>query len=191
MGSDTEDVDNRPPELTAVKLVPQIFRPGDILGVEASATDPDGDEVSIQYEWSFNDEMAGSSNRLDVPLKRGDKFSVRVTPFDGQEYGRYVMLRKEIVNMPPLFLQTEKAVFDGETYRCQFMAEDPDGDTLTYSLKSGPTGMKISPTTGLTTWKVPEDFTGLAKISVVAEDGHDGKTQYDLNVTIKQEESES
>jgi len=178
---------NTLPELTRVKLVPEVFHPGDTLGVEASASDKDGDDVSIRYAWFVNDEPAGETSRLEVPVKRGDNLRVTITPFDGKEQGSSVVLRREIANMPPMFSEVKKGVFDGEIYTCQVVAEDPDGDPVAYSLKTAPKGMEISKDTGLMSWQVPKDFKGPAKLSVIAEDGQGGKAEYDLSLTIKED----
>lgn len=189
--TDTRTRKNAPPELTRVKLAPEVFHLGDTLRVEASASDPDGDNVSIRYAWFVNDQAAGDTSHLAEPVKRGDHLRVRVTPFDGKEKGRSAILRTEIKNMPPMFRRVGQGVFNGETYTCQVTAEDPDGDPLTYLLKTAPSGMKISPDTGIMTWNVPADFTGVEKIRVTAEDGHGGKAEYTLKVTIKEEESDT
>ncbi len=180
---------NRPPTLTMVKLTPEIFSPGDMLGVEASAKDEDGDDVVILYEWTFNGHVAGSSKRLEVPLKKGDHFAVKVTPFDGKTYGKSVELDREIVNTPPEIEANERFFFDGTYFEYQARAVDPDGDGLTYSLLAPPPGMTIVPTTGLIKWVVPEDFTGISVISVQVEDGRGGKANYTLNFTIESEEA--
>lgn len=186
--SDSKEKANRVPALTYVKLVPEVFHPGDTLGVAAKASDEDGDDVSILYAWFVNEQPAGHTSRLAVPVKRGDKFRVRVTPFDGKEEGRSAVLSMEVKNMPPMFRQVGQGVLAGETYTCQVAAVDRDGDPLTYGLKTAPKGMKISPDTGLMTWNVPADFTGVEKVLVTAEDGHGGKSEYNLKVTIKEEE---
>jgi len=183
-----ESIENQKPKLTQVKLIPEIFKADDMLSIEASATDADGDEVIINYEWTLNGEEAGEQSFLNASLKRGDKFTVTITPFDGEEYGSSIFLDKEIANMPPMIYNTDRGYFDGETYTCIIKAADPDGDILTYSLNIAPEGMKIFSTTGLITWKVPSDFVGVEQVSVVVEDGQGGKAQYNLNINIKMEQ---
>jgi len=48
----------------------------------------------------------------------------------------------------------------GTTYHYDVDATDPDGDPLTFSLKSSPDGMFINPSTGLITWLPSRDQTG-------------------------------
>ncbi|MEK6775541.1 MAG: putative Ig domain-containing protein [bacterium] len=187
IASDQEIKKNRVPEVTKVKLVPEIFHPGDTLGIEASGSDADGDPVTMIYEWMVNGESAGDGSSVGVPVQRGDKISVKITPYDGKENGEAVTLDREILNMPPMIAEEGSPVFDGTTYTYQLKASDPDGDSLTYSLKAAPESMKIDPITGLIQWNVPEEFSGMAKVSVLVEDGQGGRSEYDMNVSIKKE----
>lgn len=68
--------------------------------------------------------------------------------------------------------------------RSLLKATDPDGDPLTYSLKSAPPGVTINPTTGLIQWNVPPDFKGMAPITVSVTDGHGGEVMQSFTVEI-------
>ena len=76
--------------------MPEVFKAGDALYIEASGSDIDGDAVTIIYEWIKNREPAGSSKQIGIPIKRGDKISVKITPFDGEAYGKPIVLNREI-----------------------------------------------------------------------------------------------
>ena len=141
--SNTIQIRNSPPVISKVKILPEVFKTGDTLSVDVSASDADGDEVTVSYEWTKNGEPAGNSKRIETPLRRGDKISVRITPFDGETYGRWGVVDREIVNLPPMIIEDTIFNFDGKMYSDQIKATDPDGDTLTYSLKSAPSGMTI------------------------------------------------
>ena len=183
------EIRNAPPVVRSVKFVPEVLDHGDTLGVEAKGEDIDGDDVSFVYEWTKNGEPAGNGKSIPAALKRGDKINVRITPFDGEAYGRPVLLEREIRNMPPVIIDDKnlKFSFDGKVYTYQVRATDPDGDPLTYSLKSGPAGMTIDPSTGLVRWEVPEDFQGKAAFTVLVSDGQGGETSQKLSVEIKTE----
>jgi hypothetical protein len=183
--SNIVQIQNSPPEISSIKILPVIFKPGDTLSVEASGSDIDGDEVTLMYEWTKNGETAGKDKRLDVPLKRGDKLTIRITPFDGEAYGRSVVLQKEIVNLPPMIIESKKFSFDRNRYTYQINAIDPDGDNLTYSLKTAPPGMTIDPSSGLIQWNVPVETTGKTSITVSVTDGHGGEAIQNFNLDIK------
>jgi hypothetical protein len=180
-------IKNSPPEISKVKILPEVFKPGDTLSVEASGSDRDGDEVIISYEWTKNGEPDGNSKQIEVPLKRGDKVDIKITPFDGEAYGRPVVLHREIKNLPPMFVEYKQLGFEGKTYSCQVRATDADGDVLTYSLKSAPSGMTVDPLTGVIKWDVPLEFKGKTSFIVLVNDGHGGEATQSFNIEIKPE----
>ena len=185
--SNTIQIKNSPPVISKVKILPEVFKPGDTLSVEASGSDRDGDEVTISYEWTKNGEPAGNNKEIDVPLKRGDKVDIKITPFDGETYGRSVILRREILNLPPMIIEDKKYNFDGKVYSYQVKAADPDGDPLSYFLKTAPSGMTIDPLTGLIKWNVPPEFKGKTPITVSVNDGHGGEALHSLTLEIMPE----
>ncbi|TAN40385.1 MAG: hypothetical protein EPN25_07950 [Nitrospirae bacterium] len=168
-------IKNTPPELAGkVKLLPEIFKPGDLLSVEAKALDPDDDEVIIRYEWTKNGEAAGSSKKIDTPVKRDDKVVVVVTPCDSEGCGKPLTIKSTLRNLPPVIV-VEKPVYQGRTYTLAFKATDPDGDQISYSLKNAPQGCSINSTSGLITWHIPEGFTAKGSYTAVASDPKGGE----------------
>jgi hypothetical protein len=185
--SNTVVIKNTPPELSRVKLMPEVFRPEDKLYVEASGSDIDGDEVSIDFEWTINGEPAGNGKDIGVQIRRGDRISVKITPFDGETYGRSVTLNREIRNLPPIITEDKGFIFDGNTYTYHIKATDPDGDELTYSLRTAPDGLTIDPS-GLIRWDVPPEFKGKAPVTVAVLDGNGGEATMNFNVEITTEQ---
>jgi hypothetical protein len=181
---------NSLPELTSVKLTPEAFRPGDTIGVEAEATDGDGDNVIIEYEWTKNGEPAGTGTRIGDTLKKGDKFAVKVIPFDGEEYGQEAYLERKILNLPPMVVEDYSFVFRGNTFSFRATAKDPDGDPVTYSLKSGPEGMTVEAATGIVMWKVPPEVIGKTSFTLAAKDGHGGVAEMNYTFTLSEEKKE-
>ncbi len=179
------DIGNTPPEIASIKILPEVFKPGDTLNVAVAGSDPDGDTVTFLYEWTKNGEPAGATERIEAQLKRGDRISVKVTPYDGESYGRPVVLDREIQNMPPMIQDHREFQFDGTRYTYQVKASDPDGDTLAYALEAPPEGMTIDKASGLLTWIVPAEFKGKKTVSVVVTDGQGGSAKYVLNITIQ------
>jgi phosphotransferase system HPr-like phosphotransfer protein len=178
------EIKNATPEITRVKILPEIFKSGDTLSVEASGNDADGDEVTIVYKWIKNGEPAGNDKRLEAPVKRGDKISVRITPFDGEINGQAVILNREIKNMPPMINGDNKFQFDGKFFSHQIKAVDPDGDVLTYSLKVAPAGMTINSSTGLIQWNAPQDLNKKIPITVSVTDGNGGEASQSFTLDI-------
>jgi len=184
--SNIVQIRNSPPVLSNVRFLPEVFKQGDTLSVEASAADIDDDGVTFTCEWTKNGEPAGSGTHIQVPLKRGDRVSVRIIPSDGESSGREKTLLKEIANMPPMITDDKKFNFDGSIWTYQVRATDPDGDALVYALKGAPQGMSITQN-GLITWRVPADFSGKTPVTVSVTDGHGGEANYTLAVVIAAE----
>jgi hypothetical protein len=155
----------------------------DCLKVMADGSDKNGNKVSFRFEWTKNDKPAGEGDTISG-FKRGDKISVMITPFDDQGYGLARNLSAEIKNTPPKITEHEVTNFDGKVWSYQVKATDPDGDPLTYSLKSAPPGMTIDPSTGLVKWNVPPDFKGKASFTVSVADGHGGEATQSLSFEI-------
>lgn len=176
---------NTPPEISRLKFMPEVFKPGDSLYLEAEAKDADGDPVSILYEWAKNNEPAGNTEKLAAHIKRGDRISVKVTPFDGKDHGRPVVLQREIRNMPPAITEEKQHSLENDLFTYQVRASDPDGDSLAYSIKTGPPGLSIDTKTGLVRWKVPPDFKGNAPFTVSVSDGHSGDATLSLTFSLK------
>ncbi|HZD54925.1 MAG TPA: putative Ig domain-containing protein [Candidatus Aquicultoraceae bacterium] len=180
---------NAPPVVESVNFVPRALGPGDSLGVETSATDPDGDEIILEYAWEINGEPSGRESRIreDVALKRNDVLTVTITPFDGHDRGAPITLRRTIQNVPPTIDGLMDARWDGDAYSCRVQARDGDGDPLVYALKKAPPGMSVEPSTGAIRWTVPGDLQGKVPVTVSVSDGNGGEASYDLFLTIGEE----
>ena len=182
--SNSVQIGNTLPEMKSVKLVPEVFKPGDLLSVDVAGFDSDGDVVTYLYEWTRNNEPAGNTKSIELPLHRGDVIEVKITPFDGTDAGTPALLHREIGNMPPVIVENTEFGFDGKVYTYQVKASDPDSDTLTYSLGASPDGVAIDPSTGMLTWTVPPDFKGSKSVSVIVNDGHGGTCNYTVETSI-------
>jgi hypothetical protein len=184
--SDSVQMMNEPPRLTRTKLQPEVFRPGDTLSVEAAAADGDGDTVSLLYAWTKNGNPAGTGAAIEGGLKRGDRISVQVTPFDGEAYGPSIVLEREVKNWPPVVVEHKDFSVNGQIYTYQVQAADADGDALTYALDPPQGDMQIDPATGLLTWKEISGAESVNRsVTVVVDDGHGGTARYRLEITMR------
>jgi hypothetical protein len=185
VASNNVQIMNCPPEISRIKLMPEVFKPGDTLSVDVQGEDIDGDAISFLYEWTKNGETAGKGNRIGMPVKRGDNISVRVIPYDGTDYGNPIVLNREIRNLPPMIVEHQDFSFDDTTYTYQVKATDPDGDKLVYALESPPDGITIDPSTGLLKWVVPKEFKGKKDVLITVSDGNGGTAKYSLTISIR------
>ncbi len=186
--SNSIEIRNSPPIISHVKILPEVYKPGDTLSIEVSGSDIDDDAVIIAYQWTLNGKPAGTTPQLESAINRGDKVDITLTPSDGEIQGKPVILHREINNLPPTITESMKYEFNGSTFTQQVSATDPDGDVLVYSLKSAPPGMTINKSTGLISWKVPPDFTGTQSFSVSITDGHGGEVAQDFNFKLLPEQ---
>jgi hypothetical protein len=157
--------------------------------VEAEGYGADGDPVQFEIAWRKNGQPAGTGNRLTEPLKRGDKVTVTVTPFDGKERGRPASLSREIINTPPAIEGQEQFQVTDNAVTFHVRASDADGDPLTYSLKDGPAGMRIDRGTGWVRWVTSPGRTGKVPFTVIVSDGSGGESTARFTVTIAEEPS--
>lgn len=87
------------------------------------------------------------------------------------------------INNPPWIYSDP--VLSGATYaeyRYDVDGHDPDRDTLTYSIISGPTGLEIDPGGGLLAWSVPE--AGIFSVTVGIDDGRGGSDTQSFELFI-------
>jgi hypothetical protein len=178
---------NSQPDLRGVRFVLGDGGPGSPLGIEAEAYDADGDAVKIEIEWRKNGEPAGAGSRLGVPVKKGDKILVTLTPFDGEERGKSATLSREIRNTNPMIEGQERFQVSGNIVTFHVRASDADGDPLAYSIKEAPAGMLIDRTSGWVRWETAPGTTGKVPFSVTVSDGSGGETTARFTVTISEQ----
>jgi hypothetical protein len=182
-------VPNSPPEIRGVQFVGGDGRPGNTLGVETDGYDADGDAVQFEIAWRKNGQPAGTGNRLAAPVKRGDKVTVTVTPFDGKERGKSATLSREILNTPPAIEGQEQFQVTDNAVTFHVRASDADGDPLTYSIKNAPPGMSIDPGTGRVRWVTSPGTAGKVPFTAVVSDGSGGESTARITVTIAEQPS--
>lgn len=183
MTSNRTTVKNIPPSIARSKIVPAVPKAGDILKIDIAGNDRDGDDVTFTYEWSKNGESADTGDSFEGPFKRGDKISVKITPYDGNENGQAIILTSNIHNSPPKPSGSGEGFADNK-YSYQMNATDPDGDVPNFALKQAPNGMVIDKSTGLITWNVETKDSGRHPVTVQVTDGQGGEVLYNFDVTL-------
>ncbi|MDR0966379.1 MAG: hypothetical protein LBM75_07765, partial [Myxococcales bacterium] len=99
-------VGNTPPSAPRLAWKAEAPRATDQLevSVRAPAIDPDGDNVTYRYAWTRDGQpVAGesASKLTSAQLRKGERWEVNVTPFDGTDVGLPARLAIVIQNTPP------------------------------------------------------------------------------------------
>lgn len=185
-------IGNMPPVVKSVTLTPSQPRVGDVITVEATAEDPDGDDVNFRYQWYVNTDPSGEpteSRQFNTSrLKKKDRVAVVVYPSDRDTAGEpFVSDPVTLLNRPPVITSLPNYDIADGIYSYQVVATDPDGDRLTYALKKGPAGMTIESSTGLVRWKVPDhvDEQQEVFIQVSVDDGDGGQHSQEFSIILK------
>lgn len=183
-----EVLGDTPPKVTSLKISPETPVVGDKVRAVVETSDKEGATVTVEYNWFKNGEqLRETSDTLTITgdFKHGDKITLATVPDDGKRKGNPMSVNFFVANsLPKIQPSDETFRFDGRLYSYQIKATDPDGDPLTYSLKSAPQGMTIN-NKGLIQWNVPPDFKGTAHVTVSVSDGHGGQTLQAFTIDIR------
>jgi hypothetical protein len=180
---------NAPPRVTSVSFSPEEIYTGTDITAIAQAQDSDGETIGLKYKWTINGKELTENVQVlkGDRFKKGDNVSLVVVPFDnGSEGAPYKTRTVTIPNAPPHFTSTPPLEFGNAVYTYHAMAADPDGDRLTYSIESGPGGMKIDSGTGMITWRITAGDEGPHIIEITARDpeGAQVTQRYSLNISL-------
>jgi hypothetical protein len=169
---------NQPPTLAAISN--RTVSAGTTLIVTNSASDPDGDALTFSlgpgaalnsainptngiFTWTPMQSQAGTNH-----------FSVIVTDNGSPPLSATQTFAVTVVatNVPPtLAAIPNKTVTAGTTLIVTNSANDPDGDTLTFSLGPGAAlNAAINPTNGIFTWAPMQSQAGTNHFSVIVTD---------------------
>jgi hypothetical protein len=183
-------VKNAPPVATAASLRPVPAYAGDTISVAAEGTDRDGDAITFTVQWLVNGaSVAGNAQgQLNTAgLKKKDRISAMVIPFDGEESGapfptNYLVLSNQspdITSVPPSILQNGTFIY-------QVVANDPDRDSVTFSLVAGPAGMTIDRRSGSIRWDPPTvQSKQQITVKIAADDGDGGVTYQEFSINLE------
>ena len=167
-------------------LTPSTADTNDVLTATATKSDPEGDPVSLTWEWRVNGVIrrtftSGSAltDTFDLSLAGngnvGDTVDVTVTPSDASHAGTPVNASVTITaaNQAPEFTTdlTDLTLAEGASVSLDANATDPDGNALTYSATALPAGVTIDPGTGVISGLLGSTTAGIYDVTVTVSDG--------------------
>ncbi len=130
--------ENQKPVVDELRLRPSNPRPGETLSVEASASDPDGDALRLDYVWRVNGQrmpQSGSSLVL-AAHERNSLIEVSVVARDGVDESEPARAQARVGNQPPQLLaiaiEPLQDVTAGHDILATPRATDPDGDEIEF-----------------------------------------------------------
>jgi len=179
---------NALPGVTDVRIEPQAPTSGSTVRAIAQGQDADGDSLKLKYRWYVNDlPVAGESESLTLTgVKKGSWVHVTVHPNDGFADGAWRdSPRYQVVNgLPVVKSVVPKELTPERRFIYRIVADDPDGDPLTYALTKAPSGMVLRGET--LEWQVPEESIGAnVEAVVVISDNDGGQTVQNISMTIQ------
>lgn len=136
-------IGNTPPDAPVLAWQGEAPRAGDRLEVRmlAPSADRDGDKVNYRYAWRRDGQavagQAGPKLAGAIATRKGERWEVAVTPFDGIDEGRPARLAIAIGNTPPgspAIALSPAQPREGEAVRAVVAqhAPDADGDEVSY-----------------------------------------------------------
>lgn len=146
-------------------------------------------DVKYMYDWTVNGSGIPGVIEETLPwqegFKRGDVIGVSVTPYSDLGQGAVTAGGAfTIPNSPPVISSEPPASYSDGRFTYTVLAEDPDGDTVDFTLRGAPPGMTIEPATGLIAWEYGQDDAGEYRVTVVAADSEGGSVSQELTLTI-------
>ncbi len=170
---------NLPPVLAAIGA--RSVAEGAILDVPISATDPDGDPLTLSATGlpafaGLVDNGDGTGTITATPgfLDAG-VYPITVTAFDSQLTTDEVFSLTVInTNRPPAVTNPgDQTNREGDPVSLAIVANDPDGDVLTLGATGLPPGVDIDAASGLISGTLSFDSEGTYAVQVTANDGND------------------
>ncbi len=181
----TVNTSNKTPQITSTAIISATEDVEYIYQVEAN--DPDGDELSYTLSGAPSGMEISSKGLITWTPREGIITSGQVTVVvsDGEDEDTQVFtIGVTPVNDAPVI--TSSAITNATedvVYSYQVVANDAEGDVLSYVLSGAPEGMEIS-TAGLITWTPGEGVLTSGQITIIVNDGeYEDKQEFTISVT--------
>ena len=180
--------ENRAPAITST--APLAAQEDALYGYAVQATDPDGDAITFSLTTApagmAIDPATGAITWTPVKKDVGDH-PVTVSARDefGASDSQSFTVSVAAVNHPPTITSTAPLAGDvSVAYSYGAAATDPEGDAITWSLATAPSGMTVDGGTGAVSWTPAAAQLGPNPVSLTATDSHGASSHQDFTVTV-------
>jgi hypothetical protein len=129
---------NHVPIIRSARIVPSPVVLNQPLSIQIDGFDSDGDLITYRHQWKVNNSPETFPALDSKTLKRGDRISAIVTPYDGTADGAAFRAEAVIVNTPP---EVTRLFFDpavvrvGDRVLAQIEGSDADQDPIEYRFR--------------------------------------------------------
>jgi len=184
-------LENLPNQAPYITTTPPLFAVvGQPWSYPSDAVDPEFAELTYSVDEAPDDlTIDPVSGQLDWTPAPGTPASVPVTLVVSDPDGLSAEQAFEVVvrpsnAAPSLDSTPPAAVLIGQTYNHLFIANDADGDSLTFSLLSGPTGMALDAEAGWLSWPTAGVVPGLYEYEIEVADDWGGRVSSAFSVNV-------
>ncbi|WP_373694403.1 putative Ig domain-containing protein [Geobacter sp.] len=185
---------NSPPVIASTPVTTATV--GSSYSYDVNATDADGDIITYSLvtpptgmtinattgviSWTPATDQAGTQNVIVTVTAGGQTATQTFT----------ITVSNQVVNKAPVVTsQPVTTAYKDGYYYYQVVASDPNGDAVSYSLTTRPSGMTINATTGIIYWR--PGSTGTYSVTVKASDPSGLSTSQSFKVSVVERPSNS
>jgi hypothetical protein len=184
---------NRPPAFTSQPNTEAI--PGVPYVYQATASDPDNDPLTFSLLIGpAGITVDATSGKVTWSPQQGDLGNETVLLQVDDAHGGTAQQQYTVStivappNRPPVFTSTPPVDGNVKTaYAYQATAGDPDGNTLSFSVVSGPQGLTIDPASGLVAWSPTANQLGANAVTLQVSDGRGGTANQSYVINVQQQ----
>jgi PKD repeat protein len=195
----TVDATNEPPVVDAASIDQSSAKTNDTLTTTVSSHDPNGDPVTLSYQWFKNGSLlagaTGSSLNLSVAGNggKGDSITVSVTPNDGTVDGAAMTSAALVIGNTAPEAAADSGFSTNEDTALAISAgsllandSDADGDTLSVASVGGSVHGSVSVSADHSTiaFTPAAGYTGAASFTYQASDGTDESDSTVVSLTV-------
>ena len=143
--------ENSLPVIDSISILPENPNKDSELNTFVQSHDPDGDLVTLQYQWIRNGEEIIGMNKNSLErgnFKKGDLIQVRVTPSDGKANGKpFLSPQVKITNALPVIQEVRiepRVGYANDNLKVLVKSSDVGGDLTTYNYQWEKKGIILS-----------------------------------------------